>query len=305
MAMESPWKHVRDDVALARQWGKRLDGPLPFILEEVQNRMISRASIIRPPEGPVVMHGWLHRDSVMPVLDLFPKRSLQVISHSDVFQAKRESVQPRLGLLKSLMPSSFSVAKPAYETVVCAPGEKLPLADSSAAMVWSPLWVQSVQDPAFLFDEWFRVLSLQGGVFFSTLGPDTATLLKNIAYELELPFPDFMDMHDLGDLMARQGFSDPVVEMEKLSLSYFDVAKLLKEWRALFGNNLQGRGAALHGKSLLPKLLKRLEQLRQGPENRVFLELELVYGHAWKVQPKTVPGEAFIPVSSIKRAPKN
>lgn len=307
MEFESPWKFGRDDTSLARQWQRRARGPLPFILGEVQSRMISRATIIRPPEGQVVIHGWLHQEAVVPVLDLFPKREFKIIAHTQVYPqlAGQSAARQFMGALKGLIPASLTSSGPKTQTLVSSPGQPLPLEEASCAMVWSPLWLQSIEDPAFLLQEWFRVLALEGGVFFSALGPDTASLIKSIACELGLPFPDFMDMHDLGDLMSRCGFSDPVMEMEKIKLSYADVAKLLDEWRALFGNNLQGRTRGLRARSIKHALLERLENFRSGPDGRVLLELELVYGHAWKIRPKTNPGEVVVPVSSIKRTPKN
>lgn len=307
MTLELPWENARSDACLVRQWQRRFEAPLPFILEEVQRRMISRARIIRPTEGPLVIHGWLHKSSIEPLAELFPGRFMHVVSHA---QGIELSANPGLAgrafeLLRCLIPPALRTKRIQSGVLVCSPGHGLPLESSSSAMVWSPLWLQSVQSPAFLLDEWFRVLKLQGGVFFSALGPDTAQLLRKVANSIGLPFPDFMDMHDLGDLMARRGFSDPVMEMEKLRLSYSEVSKLLHEWRDLFGNNLKDRRPGLSGRGLISRILAELESHRDASDGKVLLELELIYGHAWKVRPKMGPGEAVVSLSSLKRAPKD
>jgi len=167
-------------------------------------------------------------------------------------------------------------------------------------MIWSPLWLHAVADPGQCMAEWLRVLKPEGGVFFSCFGPDTARELQSFAQAMGESFPDFADMHDLGDLMSKQGFSDPVMEMEKLTLTYSSPAKLLEDWRALCGNHLETRKQGLRTSRQFSEAILCLERLRDPETGRIPLTLELVYGHAWKVKRKTKTDVATVKISDIK-----
>jgi malonyl-CoA O-methyltransferase len=137
-------------------------------------------------------------------------------------------------------------------------------------------------------------------VFFSCFGPDTARELLDFAKAMGEPFPDFADMHDLGDLMSKQGFSDPVMEMEKLTLTYSSPARLLEDWRALCGNHQEQRSKGLRTPRRFEQATHFLEQFRNPETGRIPLTLELVYGHAWKVKRKTKTDVATVKISDIK-----
>ena len=207
------WKHPRSNAALAQQWLRRVRAPLPFVLEEVNNRMLARAQIMRPIEGGVVHQGWLHPASLHSVKTLFAGRQFTVLAPAPIELPVSSVDQAAASFLSKLWPGRPS-ARAVNHATALAINSPLPLGDTSQAMVWSPLWLHSVEDPGQYLAEWLRVLKPDGGVFFSCFGPDTAKELKEFAEALGQPFPDFVDMHDIGDLMGQQGFSDPVMEME-------------------------------------------------------------------------------------------
>jgi malonyl-CoA O-methyltransferase len=292
------WKIPRSNTALAQQWSRRVAKPLPFILEEVNQRMVNRAQIMRPVEGGVVHQGWLHPVALMNVKNLFVGRELAVFAPKAIHLPVEQLEQAAASFLAKLWPGR---AAPKPSSSVALPiNSPLPLPSESQAMVWSPLWLHAVADPGQYLAEWLRVLKPEGGVFFSCFGPDTARELHGFAQAMGEPFPDFADMHDLGDLMSKQGFSDPVMEMEKLTLTYSSPAKLLEDWRALFGNHLDTRKQGLRTSRRLSQATKCLEQLRNPETGRIPLTLELVYGHAWKVKRKTKTDVATVKISDIK-----
>ena len=57
---------------------------------------------------------------------------------------------------------------------------------------------------------------------FTTFGPDTLKELAQASAEPPgvSPVHAFIDMHDLGDALIASGLSDPVMEMEYLTLTY-------------------------------------------------------------------------------------
>lgn len=292
------WKNPRSNSALARQWARRVDAPPPFILEEVNQRMVNRAQIMRPVEGGVVHHGWLHPAALPNVRELFAGREFTAFSPASIDIQALELDPAAASFLARLWPGR-AARKPQQSFALPANGV-LPLPDSSQAMVWSPLWLHAVSDPAQCIAEWLRVLKPEGGVFFSCFGPDTARELAGVAQALGETLPDFADMHDLGDLMSKQGFSDPVMEMEKLTLTYTAPDKLLGEWRALCGNHLAERRRSLRTPRALARAKTALEAFRNPETGRFSLTLELVYGHAWKVKRQPKSGVATVNVADIK-----
>ena len=143
------------------------------------------------------------------------------------------------------------------------------------------------------------VLRAEGLLTFTTFGPDT---LK----ELRQAFPPepgivhvnrFLDMHDIGDMLVHAGFADPVMDMEVLTLTYESVEQLMRELKALGAHNIaSGRGRGLTGRGILRQLKQRYELRRL--DGRLPATFEVIYGHAWKPQPRLGPGGR--PVIDIK-----
>jgi len=173
--------------------------------------------------------------------------------------------------------------------LVQADMHQLPFADESFELVWSNLALQWSNDPAYAFQEVQRVLKIGGLFMFSTFGPDT---LKELRYSYaqtdQTPHIHFFtDMHDLGDLLVGAGFADPVVDAEWMTLTYHELIDQLRELRALGATNaLQNRGKGLFGKQALQHLTEAYNTLRNA-EGLLPATYEVIYGHAWKVQPKT------------------
>ena len=117
----------------------------------------------------------------------------------------------------------------------------------------------------------------------SGLGPDTAKELRAMYQSLgwSLPTIDFVDMHDFGDMTVHAGLATPVMDMEKITLRYERVERLLQDVRALGGNPLPQQLESRISKSAYRKLISLLEASR-GADGRIPLTFELVYGHAFK-----------------------
>lgn len=195
------------------------------------------------------------------------------------------------GLLKRLL----RFGKPAEPDFVCADATALPLARGSVSFAWSNLMLQWLHDPLPALKEIHRVLEVGGMLMFSTLGPDTLKELR-----AALPPSDaehlhrFIDMHDLGDALVGAGFSDPVMDMEMLTVTYTSLDDLLRDLRASgSANAATTRPRGLVGKGHWQKLRANYEQLRR--DGRLPATVEVVYGHAWKAAPKVADdGRAIV-----------
>ena len=171
---------------------------------------------------------------------------------------------------------------------VCADWERLPLPANSVEMIWSNLTLQWC-DLERSVKEAQRVLKTGGLFMFSTFGPDTLQELRNAFHGLDghTHVNRFIDMHDVGDCLSHGGFADPVMDMEKITMTYPDVATLLSDLKAIGAHNVtQGRRPGLMGKTAWRSMLQRYEALRNN--GKLPATYEVVYGHAWKAQPRAL-----------------
>jgi len=187
----------------------------------------------------------------------------------------------------------------ARQMQVCGDMEALPLAANSIGMVWSNLAMQWCNDLPATFTELHRVLEVEGLLMFSTFGPDTLKELRQAfsGVDRHNHFNRFTDMHDIGDMLVHSGFAEPVMDMEYITLTYDDVRGVLQDLKAIGANNATGgRSRGLMGKNAWARLAENYERLRSN--GKLPATFEVVYGHAWKPQPKqTADGRAIIKTS--------
>jgi malonyl-CoA O-methyltransferase len=182
------------------------------------------------------------------------------------------------------------------ESFLCADVEALPIASGSVDMVWSNLALQWCNDLPATFVELHRVIRNDGLLMFSSFGVDTLQ-------ELRIAFRDvdgyshvnrFADMHDIGDMLVAAGFADPVMEMEKITLTYDDVRAVMQDLKSIGANNATaGRATGMMGKAAWQRVTENYEKLRRN--GKLPATFEIVYGHAWKAAPrKAADGRSII-----------
>jgi len=162
-----------------------------------------------------------------------------------------------------------------------------------AGLVWANMMLHAVVDPAALIERWHGVLRVDGFVMFSCLGPGTLRELRTLYERLgwPAPTPGFVDMHDLGDMLVRAGFKDPVMDQETLTLRWPNPRALLAELRTLGANAAPDRSDGLRTPRWRAQLERELAALA-GPDGSIGLSFEVAYGHAFKAAPRLRAGEA-------------
>lgn len=181
-------------------------------------------------------------------------------------------------LLKRILGSKRPVA-------LCADIEQLPLSDNSVDLIWSNVAIQWCNNLDQAFGEMARVLRTDGLLMFSTFGPDTLRELRVASGNEHVHVSRFIDMHDIGDALVRAGFADPVLDVERFVLTYDDVMAVMRDLKAIGANNAAaGRARGLLGRGFLARLTAAYEQFRH--EGKLPATYEVIYGHAWKPQPK-------------------
>jgi malonyl-CoA O-methyltransferase len=182
---------------------------------------------------------------------------------------------------------------------VCGDIEALPLAANSIGMAWSNLALQWCNDLPAVFAGLHHVLKADGLLMFSTFGPDTLRELRRAfsGVDRHNHLNRFTDMHDIGDMLVHSGFAEPVMEMEYFTLTYDDVRGVLQDLKSIGAHNATaGRGQGLMGKNTWLRLVENYERLRSN--GKLPATFEVVYGHAWKPQPRsTRDGTAIIKTS--------
>jgi malonyl-CoA O-methyltransferase len=168
---------------------------------------------------------------------------------------------------------------------VNADARALPLASNSLGLAWSNLMLHWLDDPLSAFKEVQRVLAVGGLFMFATLGPDT---LKELRGAGATDLPAFPDMHDLGDQLLAAGFADPVMDMEMLALTYRHPHHFLRDQRHLgVRDGLLGHLGWRQWRQVFSRWPRK--------EGLLPARFEIVYGHAWKGEPKAAPdGRAII-----------
>ena len=183
---------------------------------------------------------------------------------------------------------------------------QLPLRDASVDLVFSNLALQWCNDPDAVFRETRRVLKPDGLLMFTSLGPDSLLELRTAGAALpeNVHVHRFIDMHDLGDALIRAGFAEPVMDTERLTVTYRSLDSLLNELRGSGSSNLAaGRRQSLTGHASGQRFRQGFYAgLRDGIWP---VRLEVVHGHAWRGQAGRKLGDPFgeqrVPINQIGR----
>lgn len=193
---------------------------------------------------------------------------------------------------------------------VCGDATRLPIADASVDVVVSSLMLQWCHPPDEAFAEIRRVLKPGGFVAFSTLGPDTLKELRSAWADADGEQPPynhvnhFTDMHDVGDAVVRAGLSEPVLDVDRVQLTYENALSLMRDLKSIGAHNVTaGRPRGLVGRTKLKRMQDAYETFRR--DGRLPATYEVVYGVAWGAAGRpasaVVGGEVHISPSAIRR----
>lgn len=188
---------------------------------------------------------------------------------------------------------------------VCADLDQLPLAADSADLVFANAAIQWSADPLQAFAGIARVLRPGGLVLFSSFGPDTLHELRAAwaAVDERPHVHPFVDMHDYGDMLMHAGFADPVMDVERMTLTYRDAMQLMREIKLIgAGNASPGRQRGLVGRQRIAAVCDAYERFRDR-DGRLPVSYEVVHGHAWASAQQRVGDEARVSVDVLRSRP--
>lgn len=267
--MNADQRYRVDKKALRRSFDAAADSydAVALVQREVLGRMIERLDLIRYRPREILDVGCGTGESYRRLRGRYPRARVTGLD-----------IAPRM--LTVLRKREGWLSRP---RLVAADAEALPFADRSFDAVFSNLTLQWVNDLDLALHEISRVLRPGGLLMFSTLGPDTLGELRQAWASADgyTHVNAFLDMHDVGDAMLRVDLVDPVLDCERLTLTYPDVDALMADLKGMGARNVTaGRPRGLGGRSRLERFRRAYEGYRDH-EGRLPATWELVYGHGW------------------------
>ena len=275
-----------------------LDGA-QFLYGEIAQRMLQRLSYIRIAPTTVLDAGCGAGHALEPLRARYPEISYTGLDNCPtLLEVARERYVAKPGFWQKLR----NKPTPPVEFIHADLAES-GISPESLDLVWSNMALHWHPEPHNALGEWRRILKPGALAMFSCLGPGSLAELRSAVEQagLQTATPQFVDMHDFGDLLIERGFADPVMDQEIITLTYRTAEKLLEDMRILGGNPSLDRKPGLSGRQWRQRLMDALDAQRH-KDGTIHLTLEVAYGHAWRsASRRASSGETRISVKSIGR----
>ncbi|GJG99313.1 methyltransferase domain-containing protein [Paraburkholderia terrae] len=282
-----------------------------FLPREIAQRMRERLDYIKVNPAQVLDAGCGAGDDLPALRERFPEAPVFGTDLSRAMLARAVQHDATDTSWRRFLPASLGRALGSRgPRFAQADFSALPFASGAFEFIWSNLALHWHSRPDLVFPEWQRVLKVNGLLMFSTLGPDTLKELRGAYAEIEAAHGvnthkhviDFVDMHDLGDMLVESGFEIPVMDQETLTITYKSPESLLadvRRWGAYpFRREASPGGAS---RRMQKALLAALEARRRA-DGTIPLTFEVIYGHAWKAVPRMTPeGHGIVRIEDIGR----
>ena len=261
-----------------------------FLRREISARMFERLSLIKIKPQQILDAGCGEGRDLLPLQQNYPDAQLLAVDAAvpvlSVARASSTATRSALQTFLGKLLGAHRLESP-IALLSCADFAQLPFAANAIDLLWSNLALHWHPQPHAVIAEWARVIRTDGLMMFSCFGPDTFAELREVFQAEAMPARvlPFVDLHDYGDMLQAAGLADPVMDMEKITLTYLDPAALMADVRAFGGNPLQARPQGLQGKHAWQRVLDALDHRRDG-DGRIRLTVEVIYGHAFRPVPK-------------------
>ena len=246
-----------------------------ILQREIGNRLLDRLDYIRFQPQRILDVGAGTGDCSFYLADFYKKTDVIAL---DFATAMLQQAKQKRSWKQRLSSRYKFITADAYQ---------LPLVDNSVDMIFSNLALQWCTDLEQVFKEFRRVLKPNGMLLFSTFGPDTLKELRTCWQQVDdyAHINDFVDLHLVGDAMVKSGFSDPVMDMEMITVTYPDVKSIMRDLKQIGAHNVnETRAKGLTGKQTLSKLVDAYEIYRA--DSILPVTHEVIYGHAWVPESK-------------------
>jgi len=253
--------------------------------ELARDCLLERLPLVRLEPRCVVDLGCAAGDAAAQLHEAYPQARLLAVDSS---LAMLDAARGRGGFIQPL----------------AADAERLPLQDGSVDLIFANMllpwcWPQRVLAEAA------RVLADGGLLLFATLGPESLQQLRRAwaAVDDAIHVHGCFDMHDLGDMVVASGLAEPVMDVDRIELTYTDVSRLMNDLRSCGATNVAaGRRRTLTGRRRWAGFEQALLTGRR--DGRFPITIELIFGQAWgtgralRNRPGN-PGETAVAIEDI------
>lgn len=259
-----------DPAALQRHLQHATRRDAPWLHEEIARRMADRLSLVRRQPARVIDWWSPTGGSTALLAAQYPQARLIPFGCDDQPLPERAAAEGGPRWWQRLIGQPARPAEPA--------------GPPTAELLWANMMLHWVDDLPALMARWHAALEVDGFLMFSCFGPDTLRELHTLYAALGWGAPGsaWVDMHDLGDELVHAGFADPVMDMERLTLTWDTPQALLAELRLLGRNTASARQPGLRSRAWRIKLETLLKQHLTGADGRLHLSFEVIYGHAFR-----------------------
>ena len=263
---------VFDLDALHRQRSRRATTIMadPFLLEEMAARLVDRLADVTRRFPRVLDLGARHGVLGRAIAAHAP--ATEIISADPAAALVRHASGPR----------------------VASALELLPFADASFDAVVSAGSLHAVNDLPGTLVQLRRALKPDGLLLAAIPGGDTLVELRSALMQAEVELTGgasprvapFTDVRDLGSLLQRAGFALPVVDVDRITLTYADPLALMRELRA------GGEANVLYERSRRPLrrdvLLRTIERYLADDvdaRGRIRVTVDVLFAAGWSPDP--------------------
>jgi len=257
-----------------------------FIHDEARARLLARLDVVRLAPTVAVDLGCATGRGAAALAARYPTARVLGIDSSR-------------GMLRTAAASTAEAVR-----LIAGDATALPLRAASVELVLANLVLPSCR-PERLFAEAARVLTDGGALMFATLGPDSLQEVRAAFAGVDdrIHVHAAFDMHDLGDLAMAAGLAEPVLDVDRIEVTYADVAGLVRDLRAVGAINVAGgRRRTLTGRRRWGRFVERLPRNIDG---RFAVTVELILGQAWGrapvARPQSGSSEIRVPIERIRR----
>lgn len=256
-----------------------------FVHDEARARLLERLDLLRLDPRVVIDLGCATGHGANALAARYPAARVLAVDSS-------------AGMLRAAAAGAASSV-----AVLGGDAEAWPLKQGVADLVLANLVLPWCRPDRF-FAEAARVLGDGGALMFATLGPDSLREVRAAfaAEDARIHVHAAFDMHDLGDLAMAAGLAEPVLDTDRLTVTYGDIAGLVRDLRSAGAVNVAGgRRRTLTGANRWRRFAARLTP----PAGRLAVTVELILGHAWGRGPRPPRGEIRVPIERIRRPSEN
>jgi SAM-dependent methyltransferase len=173
---------------------------------------------------------------------------------------------------------------------IAADEEMLPFAPESFDLVISDLSLHWVNDLPGCLLQVRQSLKSDGLFLAAMLGGDTLSELRQSLMEAELAetggtgprVSPFADLRDAGSLLQRAGFALPVIDGDRLAVTYPDILKLMHDLRGMGESNaVRARASRSVDRAIVARANELYRRRFSDGEGRLVATFQIIYLTAW------------------------